>query len=184
MARELMWICAIAPETFRKMVTQFCLAENRTVGLPENVFKLPLHISMKKSFYTDCFDAVKEDILSMMNRTGRFRCRIDKVEFHRDMLWLPLINDGELRRLHEELDLLLAKKYDIPVSQYDRQFQPHISLFTRGTAEQMLTMYSRLERQNFSHEIEISRFVIGSSWHRDIFYNLKEGIKNENTDCC
>ena len=47
MSRELMWICAIAPEEFRKKVTELCLTENKDIGLPENVFKLPLHISMK-----------------------------------------------------------------------------------------------------------------------------------------
>lgn len=172
MSRELMWICAIAPEGFRKTVTQFCLAENKSVGLPENVFKLPLHISLKKSFYTEEFDAVKDDMLKIMNSVGRFHCQIDKVDLHRDMLWLSLVNDGKLRRIHEELDCLLETKYGVPIGRYDRTFQPHISLFTRGTHEQMMEMYDRLKNYDFGGEIEISRFVIGSSGHKDVFYNL------------
>lgn len=172
MSRELMWICAISTEGFRKTVTQFCLAENKSVGLPENVFKLPLHISLKKSFYTEEFDAVKDEMLKIMNSVGHFHCRIDKVDLHRDMLWLSLVNDGKLRRIHEELDCLLETKYGVPISRYDRIFQPHISLFTRGTPEQMLTMYDRLKKHDLGKEIEISRFVIGSSGHRDVFYNL------------
>ncbi|MDE7246212.1 MAG: 2'-5' RNA ligase family protein [Oscillospiraceae bacterium] len=173
MAQELMWVCAIVPEEFTKTVVQLCLAENKTIGLPENVFKLPLHISMKKSFYTNSFNAVKADILKTVNGIGAFWCRIDKVNLHQGMLWLSLISDGDLRYLHEELDRLLAVKYNIPVSKYDRVFQPHISLFTRGTREQMGEMYSKLKDRDFGGEIAISRFVIGSSGHRDTFYDLK-----------
>lgn len=178
MARELMWICAIAPEEFRSTVTRLCLAENKSVGLPENVFKLPLHISLKKSFYTEDFDSAKDDILKLMNGVGRFRCRIDTIALHRNMLWLLLKNDGELRDLHERLDCLLETKYNIPISRYDRIFQPHISLFTRGTQEQLRTMYDRLKSADFGavdlgNEIEICRFVIGSSGHKDAFYDLE-----------
>ena len=173
MSRELMWICAIAPEEFRKKVTELCLTENKDIGLPENVFKLPLHISMKKSFYTDSFDAVRDDILKTVKGIGHFYCRIDRVYLHRNMLWLSLINEGELRLLHEKLDRLLDVKYGIPISRYDRVFQPHISLFTCGTSEQMKNMYEKLKTREFGNEIEISRFVIGSSGHKDTFYNLR-----------
>ena len=172
MARELAWICAITPDEFRKTVTEICLSENKSIGLPENVFKLPLHISLKKSFYTDAFNSVKDDILKIMNDIGRFRCRIDGVNLHRDMLWLSLFNDGDLRCLHEELDRMLQVKYGIPISKYDRVFQPHISLFTRGDGEKMKKMYDRLKKVEFGSEIEISRFVIGSSGHKDVFYDL------------
>lgn len=173
MARELMWVCAIAPEGFHKTVSQLCLTENKAIGLPENVFKLPLHISLKKSFYTDSFDDVKADILKTVNSTGRFHCYIDRVILQRNMLWLSLINDDHLRHLHEDLDRLLDKKYGIPISRYDRIFQPHISLFTRGTPEQLQTMYGRLKKLDFGGEIEIKRFVVGSSGHKDTFYDLK-----------
>ena len=145
MVQELMWVCAIAPDEFQNTAAQLCLAENNTIGLPENVFKLTLHISMKKSFYTESFDSVKQDVLKLINSIGRFSCRVGKIDLHRNMLWLSLINDGELCRLHEELDRLLDEKYGIPISRYDRIFQPHISLFTRGTLEQLQTMYSRLK---------------------------------------
>ena len=141
--------------------------------MPENVFKLPLHISLKKSFYIEDFDSVKDDILKIINSIGCFRCHIDKIDLHGDMLWLSFINDGDLRYLHEEFDRLLEAKYGIPISGYDRVFQPHISLFTRGTREQMRVMYDRLKRQEFGEKIEISRFVIGSSGHKDTFYDLE-----------
>ena len=70
LARELTWVCAIAPEKFREKVTQLCLAENESIGMPENVFQLPLHISLKKSFYTEDFDSVKDDILQILNNVG------------------------------------------------------------------------------------------------------------------
>lgn len=39
MAQKLMWVCAVAPEGFKKTAVQICLAENETEGLPENVFR-------------------------------------------------------------------------------------------------------------------------------------------------
>ena len=172
MARELMWVCAIAPEEFQKKVTKLCLAENESIGMPENVFKLPLHISLKRSFYTENFDSVKDDILKVVNIIGCFHCHVDKIDLHGDMLWLSLINDGILHHLHEELDRLLEAKHGVPISRHDRAFQPHISLFTRGTQEQMRMMYDRLKGKEIEQEIEISRFVIGSSGHKDTFYGL------------
>ena len=72
MKRELVWVCAIVPEEYREMVTRLCLSENKKIGLPENVFKLPLHISLKKSFYTDAFDSAKDDILKVLKNMGGF----------------------------------------------------------------------------------------------------------------
>ena len=37
--------------------------------------------------------------------------------------------------------------------------------------EQMRIMYNRLKEKEFVQEIEISRFVVGSSGHKDTFYN-------------
>ncbi|MBD5105097.1 MAG: 2'-5' RNA ligase family protein [Ruminococcaceae bacterium] len=110
MERELMWICAIVTEEFWENVTRLCLTENKIIGLPENVFKLPLHISLKKSFYTDAFDSAKGDILKIMNSIGQFRCHIDRTCLHWGVLWLSLMNDGHLRYLHEELDCMLQAK--------------------------------------------------------------------------
>ena len=72
-----------------------------------------------------------------------------------------------------ELDRMLKEKYKVPVNRYDRIFQPHISLFTRGTQEQMRAMYERLKGIDFGGKIKINRFVIGSSGHKDTFYSLK-----------
>ena len=173
MGRELMWVCALPPEDFQERTTRLCLDANKSVGLPENVFQLPLHISLKKSFETENFEEAKVDILNLLHGTDPFSCMIDKVELHRNMLWLSLVNDGKLRLLHEELDRMLEAKYCIPISRYDRVFQPHISLFTRGTREQMEAMHERLQGADFGSEVEMSRFVIGSSGHKDAFYDLK-----------
>ena len=109
-AKELAWVCAIAPEECRKKLTRLCLDANKSIKLPENVFKLPLHISLKKSFYTVDFDRVSEDMRLLIERSGRLYCQIGQVELHRNMLWLALENRGALRSLHEELDGLLKTK--------------------------------------------------------------------------
>ncbi len=174
MARELMWVCAVTPEKFCKEVYDVCISENREVGLSENVFKLPLHISLKKSFYTESFDEVRADIYRVMNGVGCFRCHIEGVTIIRNMVWLSLCNDGPLHDIHRKIDCLLETKYGIPIDRYDLAFRPHISLFTRGTPEQMQNMYERLKRHSFGKEIGISRFVAGSSGHKDQYYNMED----------
>lgn len=173
MARELMWVCAVAPEEFRKAVYDVCISENREVGLSENVFKLPLHISLKKSFYTEAFDEVRADIYRFMSGVGCFWCYIEGVTIIRNMVWLSFYDDGSLHDIHTEIDRLLETKYGIPIDRYDRVFCPHISLFTRGTPEQMQNMYERLKKHSFGKRIEISRFVTGSSGHKDRYYNME-----------
>lgn len=51
MGKELMWVCGLLPQKEQEKLVEICKEANREIGLPEVVFKFPLHISMKKSFY-------------------------------------------------------------------------------------------------------------------------------------
>ncbi len=91
---------------------------------------------------------------------------------HKGMLWLPVIPDASIREVHDQLDALLEKNYGIPISRYDRIFQPHVSLFTTGPIEQIKAMYEKLPKLQEEKHFELKKFVVGSSGHRDEFFDV------------
>jgi hypothetical protein len=172
MAKELMWICAMLPERLNQELVDICKKENLTIGLPENVFRFPLHISMKKSFHTMDFDKVKAEILMHIHGYGKISCNISEPVLHKKMIWLTVASQGQIRDWHDKLDEMLLNKFEIPIDRFDSKFQPHISLFTKGAEKQLVAMQKLLEKKIQPAEIVLDRFVIGSSRHKDEFYEL------------
>jgi hypothetical protein len=172
MAKELMWICALLPEKRNQELTDICKKENQTLGLPEDVFRFPLHISMKKSFQTTDFDKVKEEILMHMQAYGKIRCNLSEPVLHKKMIWLPVASQDQILEWHDKLDEKLLNKFEIPIDRFDSRFQPHISLFTKGSEEQLAKVQELLEKKIQPGEMVLDRFVIGSSRHKDEFYEL------------
>ena len=173
MREELAWICAIMPEGINDKITRICKELNKNVGLPETVFKFPLHISLKKSFRTHNFFEMREDALDLINRHMTMSCRVSGVTLHRNMIWLDITPNESLLKFHSALDALLFNKYDVIIDKFDRMFNPHISLFTSGDREKIAEMFDLLQKEDLNFDnIEFRRFVIGSSAHKDTFYDL------------
>jgi 2'-5' RNA ligase len=172
MAKELMWVCALMPPELNRHLAELCRGENKSIGLSEDVFRFPLHISMKKSFQTTEFEAIKAEIWQYMQAQGRIHCRTTSVVCRKKMLWLPVEPEGEIRDWHDELDKLLLDKFGIPIDRFDAIFEPHISLFTKGTQTQMREMGVRLAEKISPMELTLNRFVIGSSVHGDEFFDI------------
>jgi hypothetical protein len=172
MAKELMWVCALPSEEWNERLVEICRTENKTIGLPENVFKFPLHISVKKSFKTTEFDAVKAEILAYIRTNGKIHCRTRGVSCHKKMLWLPVNPTGEILDWHRQMDALLLDQFGIPIDRFDANFKPHISLFTQGNSSQMEEMKLCLAEKIPPEELTLERFVIGSSGHKDEFFRV------------
>jgi hypothetical protein len=170
MRKELMWVCALPSGEWNERLVQICRAENKFIGLPEDVFKFPLHISMKKSFQTTEFDAVKAEILTYIHVQGKIHCRTRGVACRKKMLWLPIEPAGEILEWHKQLDALLLNQFGIPINRFDADFEPHISLFTKGDLSQIEDMKLRLAEKIPPAELTLDRFVIGSSGHKDEFF--------------
>jgi hypothetical protein len=172
MAKELMWVCALLPKEVNQQLVQICREANAAIGLPENVFRFPLHISMKKSFQTTSFDAVKAAILAHLREYGPICCKAGGVVCHRKMLWLPIEPTGSIKEWHDTLDAMLLSRFGIPIDRFDAAFSPHISLFTKGEQAQISEMQKRLQQKIAPMELSLNRFVIGSSGHKDAFFEI------------
>jgi hypothetical protein len=173
MKEELSWVCAIMPEATNRKIVSLCRELNQGIGLPETVFKFPLHISLKKSFRTQRFEEIREDALSLLKQHTPMSCRVSGVTLHKNMIWLNITPGESLLKFHQDLDVLLLSKYGVPIDKFDKVFQPHISLFTSGDKDDIVDMYNLLKEEDLClDDVEFHKFVMGSSIHRDTFYEL------------
>lgn len=169
---ELMWACAILPEKEETAIKSICKRLNKGVGLPETVFRFPLHISLKKSWYCDRFEAAQTDVADYLKHCGSFDIEISKPIMHKNMIWLPVGVTGELQEIHKGLNLLLERKYGVPRATFDASFQPHISLFTKGDHGDMAAMHELLVKETMPQIARIRNIVIGGAVHRDTYYMI------------
>jgi hypothetical protein len=172
MNKELMWVCALLPLELNEQLTAICREENKSVALPEDVFKFSLHISMKKSFHTTEFEAVKNEIVNYIQSQGKICCHTGSVVLYKNMLWLPVDASGYITDWHNRLDYLLLNRYAIPIARFDEAFQPHITLYSKGNKEQLQEMQKRLSGRIAPMELVLNRFVIGSSLHKDEYFEI------------
>ena len=169
---ELMWACAILPEKEERAIKRICRRLNNGVGLPETVFRFPLHISLKKSWDCDRFEAAQTDVADYLKHCGSFDIDIGKPIMHKNMIWLPVGVTEKLQEIHSGLDLLLERKYAVPRTAFDTSFLPHISLFTKGDHRDMAAMHELLVKENMPRTAQIRKVVIGGAVHRDTYYTI------------
>jgi hypothetical protein len=172
MANELMWVCALLPDYINRDLVDICRDVNSNIGLPEEAFRFPLHISMKKSFRTKEFESVKSDIISHIKERGKIKCRTAQIIFHKKMLWLPVETDTPILEWHNILDWRLLEKYEIPIDRFDAKFEPHVSLFTRGSNDKMVVMKKALADKIAPMDFWLEKFVVGASGHKDEFIKV------------
>ncbi|SER15966.1 hypothetical protein [Streptococcus gallolyticus] len=172
MGKELMWVCGLLPQKEQKRLVEICKEANLEVGLPEVVFKFPLHISMKKSFYVMDFESVKNEIVSYIQKNGPLACYANSIIKYKGMIWLPIKLTNEINDWHKGLDVLLNKEFDVPIDGFDADFKPHISLFTKGSQKQINKMYKKLVPKISENQLTIRKFVVGSSKHGDNYFEV------------
>jgi 2'-5' RNA ligase len=88
------------------------------------------------------------------------------------MIWLPIEPSGEIKQWHDELDQSLLNGFGIPIDRLDREFKPHISLFTKEQEQQLLEMKQRLSGMIEPVDLALNKFVVGSSRHGDEFFEI------------
>lgn len=170
--KELAWICAIMPENYVRQVKALCQDANRGIGLSENVFKFPLHISLKKSFMTDRFPEIRERVISYFQSRGSFQIHVNRLVVHEGMLWLEINNGGELQQVHKDLDKLLLEEFGIAQHRFDKQFAPHISLFTDRNKDKINDMYDAICEDLSPEHLTVTQIVVGADRERDTFFNI------------
>jgi 2'-5' RNA ligase len=128
---------------------------------------------MKKSFYTQNFEAVKKELISILQRYSKIECTLGAPVLKKGMIWMPVNAEKDLERLHSEIDQRLLEEFKIEPDLFDVHFDPHVSLFTKGKIQQMQKMQKMLKEKIKPMKLELTSFVIGSSRHRDEIISIK-----------
>ena len=160
------------PETYVDRIKALCMEANEVIGLSTSVFKFPLHISLKKSFYTDSFPEVKNAVLEYFRSLGPFHVKVGELVKHDGMLWLDIVPTEALLKVHEDLDALLESRFQIPRHRFDKHFSPHISLFTDRDADKIEDMFEALREEFCPEVLPIRKIVVGAERERDTYLEL------------
>ena len=168
--KELVWVCGIIPEDVNNEIKEICLKENEDLNLSERFFRFNLHISLKRTFYTEEFDQIKDDLKELLSAYKRIDCGNTYLVRNSDMLWLRISEETEIRKIHNEIDKLLSDKYRIMIDTFDKTYVPHITIFHKGDIQNLNKMYQRLSEKLESKKIMIDRFVVGSKSSGNFFF--------------
>lgn len=167
-----MWAGGLISEDVRNRIKAIASINNEDLSLSRRFLDFPLHVSFKRSFYTNDFYRIREDLAKLINDNGIIsggKLRLCKVK---DMIWFRFEKEDELRSLHDKIDTFLLERYDIAIDSFDASYVPHISLFRDEDEEKLKVMYERMLKERFEDEADITSFFIGGKNHDNEYYRI------------
>ena len=173
MNKQLMWFSAVVNDDFHQKMAKICL--NNNLDLSDRFFRFPLHISLKRTFYTDNFEEVKNDLKSLINDLTPIIISETYLFCNKDMLWLRFKDETQLIDIHKIIDQFLYDRYQIPIDEFDKNYVPHITLFRDDDENKIIEMFNLVKDKIPDLSDEIYRFAIGSKLEGNEFYIVKNG---------
>lgn len=161
---ELMSLHGIIENDLNEEIQEMCFDMINELELSDHFFRIPLHISLKRSFHTNEFEAVSDDVHKMLSNVHVIRCRGLEPVVVKNRLWLKVNEYDELKLIHQELDRMLLQRHGIPIDEFDRIYCPHISLFNDSSDDKLLSAANMI-RKDPDREFLIHRYSIGSNKH-------------------
>ncbi len=155
------WVGCRLPEEFEKTIRARCLEENRYVGLGNQRYDLPQHISLKISFPTDQEAAVLAWLEEFLAQQAAFSVTLEQVQQIPGVLWLKVTENPVLENLHAQLDVQLETRFGVAQHELDKCFLFHSTLFMDGDAEKLGQMAQRLQDLPLPVTLPVDRFLLG-----------------------
>lgn len=143
MNRQLMWIHGLIDQKFNEYLKALCLEKALALGLSDRFFKIPLHISLKRSFYIYDFNQIKKDVFNFLDDYSIIECVNPEPIIINNRLWLK-VESEELFKIHHDLDEFLLENHSIIIDEFDRNYYPHISLFHSDDVDKLNNIYKLL----------------------------------------
>ena len=148
------------------------------LGYKNFCYTLPMHISLKISFYAP--DKKTEQIISDIREIYKgqkaFEIDVSGVENLGGIAWIRMKESSELNALSDKLNSMLFSRHGIPLHEYDTDYKFHSTLFM-GNEVEVAEELSMLGNINIPEKLTASRFIIGFS-HSGEFgtYSVSEEI--------
>ena len=172
MNRQLMWIHGLVDRDFNDYLEKLCLEKALSLGLSDRFFKIPLHISLKRSFYTEDYYAIKDSIISFLDNHSVLECSNPLPIIINNRLWLKVENE-KLNNIHNELDRYLYDKHSIDIDEFDRNYYPHISLFHNDDLDKLNVIFEILNNNLKNMSFKIDTVAIGTDGNIEKYYLKK-----------
>lgn len=168
---NLMWVGALLPENIARDMVTICKEENHSAHLSEDMFKYPLYVSLNESFMTDNYDTTHQAILDFIHAHGPITCHMETPAQNTRRVYLPVTPTGDIITWHNEFDHLLDNLH-IDIDDYDRHYDPHVTLFRGARRLQCIEMQRLLFTRIPAMDLTLNRFVIEASHHEDEYITL------------
>ena len=156
-----MWIQGLLDDDSRNRICDICNRSNDDLKLSDHFLIYPLHISFRRSFYTERFEDIRDDMKDMFSGYGKIMCGHLYPVRIKDMIWLRLDEEDQVRRVHEKIDLFLKEQYQIDEDTFDLNYHPHVTLFRDDSSDKLDRMYERISGCICAEEVCIEEMIIG-----------------------
>lgn len=157
------WVGCKLPEAFEQEIRSCCLERNKNIGLDTVAFSLPQHVSLKISFQSQRYQEIIEDLAAYLAVQKPFSLQIRRAEQQGNILWMPVAENEQLRRLHTELDTRMESRFGIGQHEFDKCFLFHSTLFMDPDMEKITRMHGALAEYPIERELRVDTFLLGLS---------------------
>lgn len=157
----------------------------KEIGFEEsNISLLPLHISLKISSNVSeqIVDKVKKDIDTLFSSTNPFEIDIEGIELHDNIVWIRMIPNEHLTKLHDDLCSIFSEKYNLELQEFDNNFIYHSTLFLDSNRDKINKAYNLIQDLELPSKLVASKFIIGSSQEGKIGSYKVDKIVEKSTD--
>ena len=146
-------------------VKKQALEIDRRLNFKNSCFTLPLHISLKISLPVDDskIQSVTGDIVEYYQSLKPFQIAIKGLEKDKNILWIRMVNNGDIDRIHDDLNEMLLERYSIGLHEYDLDYKFHTTLFMDGDEDKISKAYEYIKGVALPPSLTIDSFLIGTS---------------------
>ena len=158
MSKQLLSIHGLIEEDLNNKLKTIIIQSN-DLDLSNHFLNYYLHASLKRSFYLNDENVI-EFLKLYFKNIKPINCQLNGLMIQKDMLWLNVISD-ELIDIHNELDNILLNKFNIRIDEYDKNYFPHITLFSNSPLVKLEKIKDKLNNFIFEDNFIIDKINIG-----------------------
>jgi 2'-5' RNA ligase len=143
---------------------------------------LPLHISLKISFYAPAHqvEAIKARVLDYYKGLTPFLVETASIQKEDGIIWLRYQPHATLERVQSTLNQFLLEEFGIPLHPYDLDFKFHTTLYMDSNPEKLDKASELLLSQPYPAHVLANRFCIGVSDDGSLgTYSVVETVTHE-----
>ncbi len=155
----------IGADVSDQLETLYSMKREAETALGLQDFKLPLHISLKMSFFVsdDQADAVIECLAAYCGSLSSFPVPVHGIEKENGIVWIRYGFCQKLSTIHAQLNVLMQDKFHIGLHPYDSDFIFHTTLFMDQDNNKLTQAYEMVRNAPLPSSLQLSRCLIGMS---------------------